>query len=248
MLFLHAGSLTRVQAHDHPNIGRLLQPREFSRLGDTLKAGYGVALDNDGFKGVDIQKYAQMLAGVRRTVFGELPTIAQLNRHAGYPSPRYPRLRIVGREITDGSEPEMMPKPPANLLWIVVPDAVGDARKTLGYFQWLHPLVADLPLAFVLQDGAGDVGVPFGAPGLRCLFVGGSDAYKESAEAAELVAEGKRQGLLIHGGRCNSARRAHYFASIGCDSFDGTGASMFPKHIPKYLSWAAALPQQRLVS
>ena len=39
MLFLHAGSLPRVQAHDHANLGRLLQPRDFSRLGDTLAAG-----------------------------------------------------------------------------------------------------------------------------------------------------------------------------------------------------------------
>jgi hypothetical protein len=119
---------------------------------------------------------------------------------------------------------------------------------TYGYFQWLHPLLADLPLAYVLQDGSGDVGVPFGAPGLRCLFIGGSDRYKHSVEMAEIVAHGKRLGLWIHGGRCNSAKRARYFASIGCDSFDGTGASMFPKHIPRYLDWASAPTQERLIA
>ena len=45
MLFLHAGSLQRIQANHHPNIGRLLQPRDFSRLRDTLDAGYKVGVD-----------------------------------------------------------------------------------------------------------------------------------------------------------------------------------------------------------
>jgi hypothetical protein len=51
LLFLHAGSLPRVLAHYHPNLGRLLQPRDFSRLGDTLAAGINVGIDNDGFNG-----------------------------------------------------------------------------------------------------------------------------------------------------------------------------------------------------
>jgi hypothetical protein len=51
VLFLHAGSLRRVGAHHHPNIGRLLQPKDFSRLADTLAAGYKVGIDNDGWKG-----------------------------------------------------------------------------------------------------------------------------------------------------------------------------------------------------
>ncbi len=245
MLFLHAGSLARVQKHDHPNIGRLLQPRDFSRLGDTLAAGYGVALDNDGFNGVDFERYARMIAGLRTTIFDALPTMRQLIHYAGYPWPHAPDRCRPGPL---GPAPATPPSPPANLLWVVVPDVVADARKTYDYFHWLHPLIADLPLAYVLQDGAGDVGVPFGAPGLRCLFIGGSDRYKQSAEAAEIVAHGKRLGLWIHGGRCDSATRARYFASIGCDSFDGTGASMFPKHIPRYLAWASAPTQQRLLA
>jgi hypothetical protein len=51
VLFLHAGSLQRIQANHHPNIGRLLQPRDFSRLRDTLDAGYKVGVDNDGYQG-----------------------------------------------------------------------------------------------------------------------------------------------------------------------------------------------------
>jgi hypothetical protein len=245
MLYLHAGSLRRVRDHHHPNIGRLLQPRDFSRLHDTLAAGYKVGIDNDGWRGVDMPKYTRMLATIRRGIFGDLPTMRQLIQHAGYP---WPRPVDPDEPNPFGEPPPMMPPPPENLLWVVVPDVVADARTTRGYFDWLHPLIADLPLAFVLQDGAGDVGVPFGAPGLRCLFIGGSDGYKTSAEMAEIVAHGKQLGLWIHAGRCNSEKRARYMASIGCDSFDGTGASMFPKLIPRYLRWAAMPAQQRLVA
>jgi len=245
LLFLHAGSLPRVLAHHHANLGRLLQPRDFSRLGDTLAAGINVGIDNDGFNGVDFEKYHRMIASIRMTIFGELPRMRQLIQHAGIP---WPKPVDPAEPNPFGEPPPMMPPPPPNLLWVVVPDVVADARKTYHYFQWLQPIMADLPLAYVLQDGSGDVGVPFGAPGLRCLFIGGSDSYKHSAEMAEIVAHGKKLGLWIHGGRCNSGKRARYFASIGCDSFDGTGASMFPKKIPEYLVWASAPAptQQRL--
>lgn len=245
MLFLHEGSLPRVQAHSHPNLGRLLQPRETSRLADTLAAGYMVAIDNDGFKGVDFPKFTRMIVKIRRTLWGELPTITQLIQHACYP---WPRPVDPNEENPFGEPPPMMPDPPANLLWVVVPDVVADARQTLGYFRWLHPFMADLPLAYAVQDGSGDVGIPWGAPGLRCLFLAGSDRYKHSTEMVEIAAAGKRQGLWIHGARCNSYRRARFFASIGCDSFDGTGASMFPKKIPEYLDWASTPVQQRLIA
>jgi hypothetical protein len=245
VLFLHAGSLPRVRAHHHPNLGRLLQPRDFSRLADTLACGCMVGIDNDGWGGVDYEKYNRMIAAVRMSIFDELPTVRQLIQHAGYP---WPHPVDPAEPNPFGEPPPMMPSPPENLLWVVVPDVVADARTTRCNFERLHPLMADLPLAFVLQDGAGDAGVPFGAPGLRCLFIGGSDSYKTSAEMAQIVAHGKRLGLWIHAGRCNSEKRARYMASIGCDSFDGTGASMFPKLIPRYLLWAAMPVQHRLIA
>ena len=71
-MFLHAGSLRRVQAHHHPNIGRLLQPRGYSRLADTLGAGYQVAIDNDGWHGVDFPKFTRMLASIRLNRSGKV--------------------------------------------------------------------------------------------------------------------------------------------------------------------------------
>jgi hypothetical protein len=245
VLFLHAGSLQRVQAHDHPNIGRLLQPRDFSRLADTLAAGYSTAVDNDGYKGVDFPKFSKMLASIRDTLWGELPTAAQLLQHAGF---TWPAANESGEANPLGPPHPMLGPAPANFLWVVVPDVVADARETYRYFQWLHPAMCDLPLAYAVQDGSGDVGIPWDAPNLRCLFLAGSDEYKLSSEMAEIAAAGKARGLWIHGARCNSAKRTRHFASISCDSFDGTGASTWPRLLPEYLEWASAPPpaQQRL--
>jgi hypothetical protein len=236
VLFLHAGSLKRVQENHHPNLGRLLQPRDFSRLTDTLAAGYMVGIDNDGYHGVDFERFSRMLRCIRAELFGELPTVRQLLRHAAGGRWPFPE----GELSPLGPAPSLLGPPPENFLWVVVPDVVADAAETYRWFQWLAPSMSDLPLAFVVQDGAGDVGIPWGAPNLRCLFLGGSDEYKMSKEMAEIAAEGKQRGLWIHGGRCNSFRRARHFASIGCDSFDGTGASKWPSKVQEYLDWASA--------
>lgn len=245
MLFLHAGSLQRVQAHDHPNIGRLLQPRDFSRLADSLAAGYSVAIDNDGYKGVDFPKFAKMLASIRETLWGELPDARQLLQQAGF---AWQPPSDDGEPSPLGPPPPMLGPAPANFLWVVVPDVVANAHETYRYFQWLHPVMCDLPLAYAVQDGSGDVGIPWDAQNLRCLFLAGSDEYKLSSEMAQIAAAGKARKLWIHGARCNSAKRTRHFASIGCDSFDGTGASTWPSKLPEYLEWASApVPaQQRL--
>jgi hypothetical protein len=210
VLFLHAGSLQRIQANHHPNIGRLLQPRDFSRLSDTLAAGYRVGIDNDGYQGVDFPRFDRMLANIRAAIAGE---------------------------PTDWCEQP----PPANLLWVLVPVVPRDAKATRELFDALHESMGDLPVAYAVQDGAADHGIPFDAPNLRALFLAGSNAYKESREMTEIADAAKARGLWLHGAPCNGERRARLFASLGCDSFDGTGASKFPALIPRYLRWASEL-------
>lgn len=234
MLFLHAGSLQRVQANHDPNIGRMLQPRDFSRLTDTLAAGYMVGIDNDGFHGVNLDRFSRMLGCVRDELWGKRPNAGRLLCDAVRQRP------AEGGGSPLGPAPSPSGEVPENLLWVVVPDVVADAAETYRWFQWLAPSMSDLPLAFAVQDGAGDVGIPWDAPNLRCLFLAGSDKYKLSSEMAEIAAAGKKRGLWIHGGRCNSFRRARHFATIGCDSFDGTGASKWPSKVQEYLDWADA--------
>jgi hypothetical protein len=205
----------------------MLQPRDFSRLQDTLAAGVRIGIDNDGFKGVDMPRFAGMIASVRATV------------HRGKSAAQEHARRPLLCDPAGLSPPPSITRPaPANLLWVVVPDVLGDAHATRAQFERLAPMLCDLPLAYAVQDGCGEAGVPWDAPALRCLFLAGSDAYKLSREMADIAAAGRERGLLIHGARCNSALRARHFIEIGCDSFDGTGASKWPRLIPDYLRWS----------
>ncbi|MGA2162933.1 MAG: hypothetical protein ABSH36_00510 [Solirubrobacteraceae bacterium] len=232
MLFFHSGSLARVEAHQDPNIGRILQPRDFSRLAETLAGGYRVAIDCGGYTGVQIDTYTRMITKIRGILNSD--TLRGLAPHCGLPSTQAPDPN----QPNPFGEPPSKTPPPANLVWVVVPDVREDAAHTFLNFQWLAPLMSDLPLAYVVQDGSGEIGIPFDTPNLRCLFLAGSDTYKQSLEMQQIAAEGKARGLWIHGAPCNSEQRAQLLASLGCDSFDGTGASKFPGLIPRYLRWA----------
>lgn len=170
-------------------------------------------------------RFARMVASIRAAVhFGEAPLEPARSR------------RLAGN-LALAPPPAITRLVPRNLLWVVVPDVVADAHATRAV-ERLAPMLSDLPLAYAVQDGSGEVGVPWEEPALRCLFLAGSDRYKLSREMAEIAAAGRRRGLLVHGARCNSERRARHFVDIGCDSFDGTGASKYPSLIPDYLRWS----------
>jgi len=63
------------------------------------------------------------------------------------------------------------------------------------------------------------------------------------------VTEAKRRGLHVHMGRVNSRRRAHYAASIGCGSYDGTSGCKFPDaNLAKQTAWAREPHQLRLAA
>lgn len=122
-------------------------------------------------------------------------------------------------------------------LFVAVPDVVGDARATLERFDDWRQEVAGrgFPVALVGQDGAEGCDLPWDA--FDAWFVGGSTAWKLSGASSDLVAEARRRGKWVHLGRCNSLRRMRIAYDFGCDSFDGTGWSMFPdvymkRHMP----------------
>lgn len=136
----------------------------------------------------------------------------------------------------------------SRVLWAACPDAVGNAAETLRLWRWYHHQLRGLgfPIAFVAQDGAENLPIPWEK--MRCLFLGGSTAYKESSEARQLVIRAKQHGKLVHVGRVNSERRLRLFDDLGSDargvpyaidSIDGTQFSMFPdRYIPR---WAERL-------
>lgn len=130
------------------------------------------------------------------------------------------------------------------LLWIVCPDVVADARGTLVLFdQWANEVATAGPVAFVGQDGAEGLELPWDR--FDCLFIGGSTEWKLSESAADVAAEAKTRGKWLHMGRVNSRRRMETAADLGCDSIDGSSASMFgDKYIHKYALWMEQIESQ----
>jgi hypothetical protein len=134
-------------------------------------------------------------------------------------------------------------------LWVAVPDVVGDHAATLRLFGWWLDYWREelgaipFPLAFVLQDGCQASEVPWDK--IEAVFVGGSTGFK-LRRSAEIVAEAKQRGKLIHVGRVNTLRRLRFAHDIGADTVDGTAFSMFPDtHLPKALRFLQRLEGQR---
>lgn len=250
MLLLTTQAHPQMREYAHPNLGRLLTPRHFPRLHDTLAEGFPVAADNDCFHAYRPQAIARVFEAIV-----EWPSLgARILKAWAALNPRYYRSTRHGlvRDL-ELMRPAPLPELPPNLLWVAVPDVLrcacgapefhrkpergpdctplGDADATLERFREWHLWLCHLPLAFVLQDGSERPGrVPWGAPGLAGVFVGGSDDWKLGPEAAGLVREARARGLYAHMGRVNSERRIRYAKSIGCTSVDGTS----------WVTWRAA--------
>lgn len=119
----------------------------------------------------------------------------------------------------------------------VVPDVVGNHDETLLLFRaWLGTYQCfGYPPAFVLQNGVSVDTVPWDS--IAAVFIGGDTPFKYSAVVRQIVTEAKRRGKWVHMGRVNSMTRIRYAASIGCDSFDGSGFSMIPGKIASHLAY-----------
>lgn len=130
-------------------------------------------------------------------------------------------------------------------LFVAVPDVVADARGTIARFtEWfLEVRASDQPVAFVGQDGAEDSDLPWTS--FDAWFIGGSTRWKLSQASADLATEAKTRGKWIHMGRVNSLRRMQAALDMGCDSIDGSSASMYgDKYIHRYCSWLKMLETQ----
>ena len=110
-------------------------------------------------------------------------------------------------------------------LFVVVPDIVGNARRTLEIWRHRHSIIGSWPMAFVAQDGMEDLEVPWGE--LRTLFVGGGDPWKDSRASLDIVKTAKTLGKHVHVGRVNTVRRYRLFAEAGADTCDGSGVAMY---------------------
>ena len=109
--------------------------------------------------------------------------------------------------------------------FVVVPDVVGSARRTLEVFEYWRDELAGWPLALAAQDGIENIAIPWNQ--LAAIFIGGSTDFKLGESARAVIRAAAATGKWIHVGRVNSPCRFEYFESLGVDSIDGTGLSRY---------------------
>jgi len=106
-------------------------------------------------------------------------------------------------------------------LFVTVPDALGDADKTLNLYREWYQHFTGWSLAFVAQDGLERLP----AVDFDVLFIGGTTEYKLSNTVAHLIQDARKSGKRIHIGRVNWHKRYNHFALMeGSEEFtcDGT--------------------------
>ena len=109
----------------------------------------------------------------------------------------------------------------ATCLFVAVPDVVGNAAATLALWHAWQPRLASWPLAYVAQDGSRPDELP---PTASALFVGGTTAWKESADAVAMIRRAQALGLHVHVGRVNWRRRYSMFRVLaGSEHFTADG-------------------------
>jgi len=109
-------------------------------------------------------------------------------------------------------------------LWAASPDVVGSARRTLELWPRFQRAMNGIPRALVLQDGIGECAIPWDE--LDAVFIGGTDAFKISAEARAAAIAARMLGKWVHVGRVNTAERALHWKDLA-DSIDGSGISRY---------------------
>ncbi len=112
-----------------------------------------------------------------------------------------------------------------NCVFVTAPDVVGSARRTWECFYSWYGKLANWPLAFVAQDGQGDL--PIDWDRVKAVFIGGTDNFKMGNEARQIIKTAQILGKWVHVGRVNGASRFKYFEELGCDSCDGSGLARY---------------------
>lgn len=111
-------------------------------------------------------------------------------------------------------------------LWVLLPDAVANWKRTLELGRLYYPLLRqiEVPVRLALQDGCDFEETLELEP--DWVFVAGSTQWKESNihAATEFF---KPKGIYVHVGRVNTGRRLILCQSAGVDSVDGTTLNKF---------------------
>lgn len=121
-------------------------------------------------------------------------------------------------------------------LFVVAPDIVSSARRTLEMFEVWYPRLCLWRVALACQNGQEDLPIPWDLIG--AVFIAGDTEWKESKAAADIVKAGLLAGKHVHIGRVNTIRRFRKFEAMGAHTCDGSGVSRFDWMLEKIASGA----------
>ncbi len=107
-------------------------------------------------------------------------------------------------------------------LFVAIPDKVGDHYETLKLFDKYKYLADGWKIAFVAQDGCN-----YFPTDIDSLFIGGTDNFKDSINAYNLVGKAISKGLHVHVGRVNNYLRFKTYEDLGAHTCDGSGISRY---------------------
>jgi len=115
----------------------------------------------------------------------------------------------------------------ASCLFVVLPDVVGSARRTLEVFEiWRRrEKLRGWKRALACQDGQEHLPIPWDE--IAAVFIGGSTNWKCGDHATHIIRAAQALGKWVHVGRVNGAERWQHFEKLGVDSIDGTGLARY---------------------
>jgi hypothetical protein len=108
--------------------------------------------------------------------------------------------------------------------FVVAPDVVGSARRTLEVFPLWQARLFPWPIALVAQDGIEELPIPWDE--IQAIFIGGTTAWKNSDYAMHVAKAAKILGKWVHVGRINTPIRMERWKEVA-DSCDGSGLTRF---------------------
>lgn len=116
-----------------------------------------------------------------------------------------------------------------NCLFVAIPDIVGNARRTVELYYYItqdrRTHFWDSKWALVAQDGLEDQRIEWN--GVRWLFIGGTDKFKDSQACYDIVKTAKALDIPVHVGRVNQIKRFRVYEELGADTCDGSSIAMY---------------------
>lgn len=113
--------------------------------------------------------------------------------------------------------------------FVTIPDIVGNCKRTLELFDVITQDARTHPYrdrwSFVMQDGIEDTRIQWNR--IPHIFIGGTDAFKDSQACYDIVKTAKALAIPVHVGRVNQIKRFRTYHELGADTCDGSSIAMY---------------------